>query len=322
MAKGQNLVRVNERPWDATGTKVESCKTGEALCRKAKMDFDVVKVPVMGVLGEDEGFGIDNRYVIARKDTLDVLSDRRLVTSDYELLQNRDAFPVLDALVADGQMTYDAAGYSRGGGICWATAKLGSSIIERLDGTPDEIAHFIAVTIGHDGRRGIAAGLTPLRMFCNNQEDALVKGIRTQFSISHRGNAAERLAEAQKLLLDVRVEYEKVTEYFQKLAKERMTPRQFRAFANRLLDSITKKETEETRAKKVEELLGYFQHGMGNTGETLWDGYNSITEWLDHRLDRMEEGKRTAQAQLNHLDGLWFGKARTIKQRALNLLTK
>jgi hypothetical protein len=25
-----------------------------------------------------------------------------------------------------------------------------------------------------------------------------------------------------------------------------------------------------------------FHTGRGNTGRTLWDGYNAITEWVDH----------------------------------------
>jgi hypothetical protein len=56
----------------------------------------------------------------------------------------------------------------------------------------------------------------------------------------------------------------------------------------------------------------FFDQGRGNrlpdVSGSLWAAFNGVTEWLDHRKGRQNEGQR--------LNSLWFGEGARIKNRA------
>ena len=61
------------------------------------------------------------------------------------------------------------------------------------------------------------------------------------------------------------------------------------------------------RVKAVERL---FAEGRGNAGETRWDMFNAVTEWVDH--ERGSDRSRLASA--------WFGSGGNVKRRAWDML--
>lgn len=59
----------------------------------------------------------------------------------------------------------------------------------------------------------------------------------------------------------------------------------------------------------------FFDQGRGNrepgVAGTLWAGFNGVTEWLDHRKSRQNEGQR--------LNSVWFGESARVKNRAFEI---
>ena len=47
------------------------------------------------------------------------------------------------------------------------------------------------------------------------------------------------------------------------------------------------------RQKDLDELTEYFVGGNQGAGPTAWGAYQSVTGWLDHQAERLEEGKVT-----------------------------
>ena len=88
-------------------------------------------------------------------------------------MQNRDAFEIFEPLVDAGEMVIHTAGSLRNGERIWALCQLNQDNSEIVTG--DEIAKFVLLSNGHDGKLAVHFGFTPIRVVCANTE-ALARG--------------------------------------------------------------------------------------------------------------------------------------------------
>jgi phage/plasmid-like protein (TIGR03299 family) len=96
-----------------------------------------------------------------REDTGEVLG---IVSDEYEVFDNRDAFRFLDALVGS-ELHFETAGSLWGGRHVWCLARLPEYI--ELGG--DLSATWIYVANSHDGSMAVTAAVTPIRIVCANR---------------------------------------------------------------------------------------------------------------------------------------------------------
>ena len=150
-----------------------------------------------------------------REDTGEVLG---IVSDEYEVVDNRDAFRFLDALIGS-ELHFETAGSLWGGRRVWCLARLPEYI--ELGG--DLSATYVYVANSHDGSLALTAAPTPIRIRCANTLGAALRqaehGVNAQrtFRFRHIGNLQNKLAEARKVL-GLTIDYEK----------------QFKALADRL----------------------------------------------------------------------------------------
>ena len=156
-----------------------------------------------------------------REDTGEVLG---IVSDEYEVVDNRDAFRFLDALIGS-ELHFETAGSLWGGRRVWCLARLPEYI--ELGG--DLSATYIYVANSHDGTMAVTAAVTPIRIVCANTLGAALRqaeqGASAQrtFRFRHTGNLQTKFAEARQVL-GMTIDYEK----------------QFKALADRLaLEPIT-----------------------------------------------------------------------------------
>jgi len=117
--------------------------------------------------------------------------------SRYEIVQNEDAFAFLQSL-------HDGARWETAGAIKDGRVVFGSMAFDRdftLDpsGVADVVKSYLLVHTSHDGSTGVAGGVTPVRVVCQNTLNlAMQKGIKQSFKIRHTIKADERMrAEAE-----------------------------------------------------------------------------------------------------------------------------
>lgn len=309
---------------------------GAEMLRAAGLDFEVGLVPASFLLG-DELRTVPGRFAVVRKDTGEAFD---VVGSKYVPVQNAELFAIPDLLVEEGHVTYETAGSLRQGRIVWALANLRVGEVVRMNGAKERLDQYMLWYARHDGHSSVIGGTTHVRVVCNNTLDAAGgkngQNLGKRVRIRHTRSAAGRIAEAHARILELREDAEQVCREAQDMARRAMNGADFRAFAGTWLDDVrgqvadpkTAEEEEEAarlqaaldkRGKVVDELEGLFRGGTGNSGESLWDGYNAVTEWLDHRRTRYQkESARQQHLQNTVLDGI------TMKQkaRALQLLRK
>jgi len=55
------------------------------------------------------------------------------------------------------------------------------------------------------------------------------------------------------------------------------------------------------------QIIANFEKGRGNKGQTLWDAYNGVTEWLDHQR---------GNSNSKRLESTWFGNSAKTRELA------
>jgi hypothetical protein len=133
-----------------------------------------------------------------REDTDDVLG---IVSDDYEVVENADAFRFLDALI-NADMHFETAGSLWGGRRVWVLARLPEYV--ELGG--DLSATYLYVANSHDGSMAVIAAVTPIRTVCANTLSAALRqaeqGVNAQrtFRFRHIGNLQAKFADARQVL--------------------------------------------------------------------------------------------------------------------------
>lgn len=252
-----------------------------------------------------------------REDTGEVLG---IVSDEYEVVDNRDAFRFLDALIGS-ELHFETAGSLWGGRRVWVLARLPEYI--ELGG--DLSATYIYVANSHDGSMAVTAAATPIRIRCANTLGAALRhaehGANAQrtFRFRHTGNLHTKFAEARHVL-GMTIDYEKQFKALaDRLALEPITePALERRVLRHLwvIDEDTGKRARANRERAIEQVLAIFR-GRGTGGDTTgnspgskWVAFNAIAEHLDYGR---RYTARTDQVQRS------FGDT-TLKQRALELV--
>ena len=252
-----------------------------------------------------------------RDDTGDVLG---IVSDEYEVVDNRDAFRFLDALIGS-ELQFETAGSLWGGRRVWCLARLPEHV--ELGG--DLSATYIYVANSHDGSMAVTAAATPIRIVCANTLGAALHqaehGANAQrtFRFRHTGNLQTKFAEARRVLR-MTIDYQRrFKELADRLALE---PISETALEHRVLrhlwviDDDTGPRARANRQRAIERVLAIYR-GRGAAGDTTgnspgtkWTAFNAVAEHLDYGR---RYTARTNQVQRSFEDS-------SLKQRALGLV--
>jgi phage/plasmid-like protein (TIGR03299 family) len=293
----------------------------------------VGKFPLHASFGEGDDGALDlsveipSHFGIFRSDTRAPLG---VVGGRYSIVQNSELFGLADVLIQDGHAHYSTAGSLLNGRIVWTLAEMGEFRINRRDQKFDDvIKRYLLWTTRHDGLGKIIGGFTDVRVVCNNTLDAAMgRGIANRIAIKHTRSASARIEEAHKTFDVLIANAAKQTEEFQTMADTAMNVDSFRTFATEFVTSTEADNEvknmelrEKRRDAKVEELIQLFTDGTGNHGNSMWDGYNAVTEWLDHQRKRYHGDDENRKAE-KHLDSVLSGRKFADKGVARKLLAR
>lgn len=331
VSKGIGLYHVGH----GLGTSMPVGTTVKQMVAASGIDFRVEKFPMIAVLPNEadpsnpKAVEIPNRFATLRTDIDKVLG---VVGKEYAIGQNSLAWVIPSILEEQGRFTVQSAACLKGGSQIMLTGKVAEESIRLRNGTEDVLSQMLVFSNAHTGKKSLVMGFTHFRHFCNNQNIAILKGLKAEHRIRHTSNLEIRVAEANEAMLIADEALAKGREVFQWMADTKMTSAEMRRFATALLDEVmgshepdakkAAKHSEDARKEQVDELVRLFGEGQGNLGCSIWDGYNSVTEWLDHRLDKLAESKRTTERVTRFTADTFFGKSRRIKERAVRMLVR
>jgi phage/plasmid-like protein (TIGR03299 family) len=157
----ETMFFVGELPWhglgvDATAVKIESSLAALTL---AGLNWTVSKNELFHKVG-DSVLPIVGNYVNVRSSDSMPLG---IVGENYTILQNSDAYAVLDSLLAQG-LKFETGGSLKNGREVFALMRLPQIVV----GQDDVTDNFLLISNSHDGSKAISFGLTQVRVVCNN----------------------------------------------------------------------------------------------------------------------------------------------------------
>ena len=330
ITKRDQMFSVRELPWHGLGVVLEEYpKSIDEALDKAGLGWKVTHGDVLVVKAPEwtDDFGTKHPAELIpakgfkanlREDTAEVLG---IVSDEYEVVDNRDAFRFLDALIGS-DLHFETAGSLWGGRRVWVLARLPEFI--ELGG--DQSATYVYVANSHDGSMAVTAAATPIRIVCANTLGAALRqserGAHAErtFRFRHTGNLQAKFAEARQVI-GMTINYQ---QQFKVLADRlALEPISDGALELRVLrhlwvtdDENLGRRARENRERTIERVLAIFRgRGIagdttGNSPGTKWTAFNAIAEHLDYGR---RYTARTNQVQRSFEDT-------ALKQRALDLV--
>lgn len=257
-----------ERPWHGIGTVVEGCPTSDEAIRLAKLDWDVVQYPVSA-----NGNEIPDYFANVRSDTAEALG---IVKGRYKIVQNLEAFDFVDGIVGNNEFEcrYETAGSLFNGRRIFLCVKLPTS---KLVG--DDVENYLFFTNSHDGTSSLTAGISNVRVVCNNTLQLALNSAKRVWRLRHTESIADKKAEAMASL-GMAVQY----------MDELKTTAEIMAFKKTREEEFFKALfSKSTMAEKNKEQMILNIHNiyhnkadLANFKGTAWGLYNAVADYVSN----------------------------------------
>ena len=271
----------SEKAWHGLGQVVDGAMTAEEAIKLANLDYTVEKADVYMKTQDNSDVQVEGYYSTYRTDTNQYLG---MVKSRYEIVQNKDAFSFFDSIIDSGEAIFETAGALGNGERIFLSAKLPDDFVI---GT-EKIEKYIMLTNSHNGTSSVVAGLTNVRVVCNNTLQAALNGLENKVSISHIIGAKDKIKEAYKVM-GIASKYNlQVEQMFNQMLDVKMSEGDLATYFTKVLkpdyisiDGLTQNEMSMRLQNAVDMTLDFaYNHPTQKTVETtgtLWGAYNAIS---------------------------------------------
>ena len=264
------MLSVKERAWHGIGSVIEDAPTSEDAIKIAKLDWKVKQYAVKA-----NGITLDNYYANIRTDKNIPLG---VVKGRYKIVQNTEAFDFVDDIISNDEIEcrYETAGSLFNGKRIFLLVKLPN---KNLLG--DEVENYLFFTNSHDGTSSLMAGITNVRVVCNNTLQMAIKGSKRTWSCRHTMNITEKKQQAKESL-GLAVKYmNNMDDMAEKLYKVKIDEE---AFFRKLFDEskLTEKNKEEM-AERIH-IIYNEKDDLQNFRGTGWGMYNAVSDYVSNTV--------------------------------------
>ena len=258
------------RPWHGLGTVIEGTVTSDEAIKLANLGWDVIQEPVF----LKNGIEIPNLFANIRSDTNEVLGT---VKDKYTIVQNKEAFSFTDNIIKNSKgidAKYETAGSLFNGKRVFMLVRL-----PEMDLVGDKIENYLFVSTAHDGSQGLMAGITNVRVVCNNTLQMAEKGAQRTWKLRHTQSIKDKAAEAERAL-GLSLSYmDRIKEDAERMAAQKVNEEKFFREFFKTLDMA-----EKNKEKVLTEIRDIYleKDDLQNFKGTGWGLYNSVADFISN----------------------------------------
>lgn len=304
----------NYPAWHGLGAVIPHLMTSWEALRLANLDW-LVKQWRLHCSDGESTFPLEGWYANVREDTHEVLG---VVTAKYGLLQNHESFDFMDSLQDDGIVRYEAAFSLRGGKQVCILARVGDTRQEKGDEirTGDFVKKYALFLSSHDGSMALQCLPTQERTVCANTiRVALSKAAPGEvLSIKHVGDMHAKLDDAKRVLGFANDGHRVMIDEAREMTRYDMDRKDWRAYLDSLAPIPENEDSSKLGRRRqiaAERVRLQMSKNFDATVGSVWDGYNSVTQYVDHQAPR-----RLTQKAESRFQALMFGEGHKLKARA------
>jgi len=284
-------------PWHGLGTVIDGAPTSEEALRLARLDWDVIQVPgcfnVNGAQYEAEGF-----YYNVRSDTHMALGS---ISAKYKVVQNRDAFAFVDAIMAqkDIPCRYETAGSLWNGKRVWMLVELPSA-----DVLGDQVKNYLCLTNSHDGLEALKGFVSSVRVVCQNTLTMAETSARRKWKYNHVGDIEGHQREAA-MTLGLSMKYlDDFQSNAELMAAKKVTVESFVEKLFEIDDDVgekAKRSILDTRDAIVE--IAKRKDDLQNFRGNGWGAWNAVSDFISHAEPKRATDTAQRTKFLQFVDG-------------------
>ena len=262
--------------------------TSQDLMESAKLSNWNVRLEPISEIATQHNF-VSEAFMVVRdnpfnKGQTDVLAT---VGSRYKPVQNEELFSFAENLHdSNPDVKADAGGSFKNGRVVFGSWKVPSTLVLDPKGANDVTELFLVVSTSHDGSTALQAGITPVRIRCQNTLNFAMKKAKQSFKIRHTQTVVGKIASAREALGLSVAYFDEFSKQAHELFSREITNAKFEEIINAIYPkpeidkkgSLTKWEN---KFVIVEDL--YFNSKTNeNVKGTAWGALNALTEHLDY----------------------------------------
>lgn len=264
------MLSVKQKPWHGIGTIVEDAPTSDEAIKIAKLDWKIEQVPVMA-----NGAEIPNYFANVRSDTNEALG---VVRGRYKVVQNTEAFDFVDGIIEnkDVECRYETAGSLFNGRKIFLLVRLPN---KELLG--DDVENYLFFTNSHDGSSALTAGITNVRVVCNNTLQMAIKGAKRTWTCRHTDSIFAKKAQAQEALGLAVTYMDSMDEIAEELASKKINEE---AFFRKLFEKNPTGICEKNKELAIERmhLIYTMKDDLQNFRGSAWGMYNAVADFVSN----------------------------------------
>lgn len=261
----------------------------------APISWEVIEAPVSVTLPDGTSREIGNKKALLRDDTFAQLG---FVSKSYEVVQNSVLTGLVRPLVEEGLLEVKNTGWIKGGRLVFVQAQM----TEEFTVAGESHQGMLTLLNSHDGSTQLSAGVTDIRVICQNTFAMAYSEMSTR--LQHKLGVNERALGITETLEYVNTRMKMFQDAAETLSRAKATTAQ----VEQVFRSAYGKKQDET-VRNWDELWALYRNGCGNEGSTLWDCVNAITEFNTHK------SRKTPEARFSYSN---FGSGAAIARRAID----
>lgn len=274
-----------EPAWHGMGVVLQDPPDSEAALIAAGLDWSVIQRPIL-TTPDDLGDLIEVPQFVANLRASDN-SILGVVSDQYRVVQNREAFNFMDSLVGEDERTvhYETAGSLRSGKVIWLLACLDEN--RKILG--DEVRPYLLFTNSHDGSHAVRVLQCTTRVVCMNTLNMALRetsGAYRTFAIRHTGDVQAKVAEARRVVGLTTTYLDSLMKQAESLAAIKLGERQEEVAIERLFP-VTPESTPRIEARVLDERMQFERclkvDNLADFQHTGWGFVNAAADYADHK---------------------------------------
>lgn len=267
------MVSAKERPWHGIGTVVEDAPTSEDAIKMAHLNWKVEQFPISA-----NGIEIPGHFANIRTDVNLPLG---VVKNRYKIVQNSEAFDFVDDIIGNNEVEchYETAGSLFNGKKIFLLVRLPD---KNLLG--DDVENYIFFTNSHDGTSAFMAGITNVRVVCNNTLQMAISGAQRTWYCRHTLSIESKKQQAKESL-GLAVKYmDSMEDFAEKMATKKINEEKF---FRALFDAdYIKGQCEKNKELIVERIHTIYteKDDLQNFKGSAWGLYQATADYVSNAL--------------------------------------
>lgn len=317
MYENDSAMYYKKKAWHGLGTVVEQAYNPRQALEMAGLGWTVEQSDYLEVhLPNGESVIDHNHRANVRSDTQDILG---WVGTRYQPLQNTELAEIAYSLNGSDSVVESCGSLFNGGQVYFL---IRGESFDTGNGN-DTVERYMLLTNGHDGMLRATAKPTSIRVVCNNTLTMALNQQGQSFGFTHNGDMAMKIQEAKEAMAMFRETGQFFKDAVSVLNYRSVTIESVQKFWTEIYQDMFEEipmnpeNKEEERAKKrakvtMSEWAKTFDEEREVAGSNMWNAFNAVTNWMDHKTRYNGTPEKKAENRLH--SNLW-GKSETKKKK-------